>query len=126
MVYRSQVVMAISKELIPFLLLATSKCKEAEELVFKYGNLERNYESDKSWLLVWDNIKWYEGYADIDAIEKFMNDAESGDWVVTNDDGEDVHSEELFRFVRVGEEHSDVEVRGSGYWDICPVTSIQY
>ena len=42
--YRSQVVLAISKELIPFLLLATSKNKEAEELVFKYGNLERNYD----------------------------------------------------------------------------------
>ncbi len=124
--YRSQVVLAISKELIPFLMLATSKCKETEELVFKYGNLERNYENDKSWLLVWDSIKWYEGFSDIDAIEKFMDDAESGDWVITNDDGQDVHSEELFRFVRVGEEHGDVDVRGSGYWDITPVTSIQY
>ena len=124
--YRSQVVMAISKELIPFLLLATSKNKEAEELVFKYGNLERNYDGGQSWLLVWDGIKWYEGYPDIDAIEKFIDDAESGDWVITNDDGQDVHSEELFRFVRVGEEHGDVEVRGSGYWDITAVTSIQY
>jgi len=124
--YRSQVVMAISKELIPFLLLATSKCKETEELVFKYGNLDRNYENDKSWLLVWDGIKWYEGYSDIDAIEKFIDDAESGDWAITNDDGQDVHSEELFRFVRVGEEFGDIDVRGSGYWDISPVTSIQY
>ena len=124
--YRSQVVMAISKELIPFLLLATSKCKETEELVFKYGNLDRNYENDKSWLLVWEGIKWYEGYSDIDAIEKFIDDAESGDWVITNDDGQDVHSEELFRFVRVGEEFGDIDVRGSGYWDISPVTSIQY
>ena len=124
--YRSQVVLAISKELIPFLLLAISKNKEAEELVFKYGNLDRNYENDKSWLLVWDGIKWYEGYPDIDAIEKFIDDAESGDWAITNDDGQDVHSEELFRFVRVGEEHGDVDVRGSGYWDITPVTSIQY
>ena len=71
--YRSQVVLAISKELIPFLLLAISKNKEAEELVFKYGNLDRKYENDKSWLLVWDSIKWYEGYPDIDAIEKFID-----------------------------------------------------
>ena len=124
--YRSQVVLAISKELIPFLLLATSKCKETEELVFKYGNLERNYENDKSWLMVWDSIKWYEGYSDIDAIEKFIDDAESGDWGITNDAGQDVHSEALFRFGRVGEEHGDVDVRGSGYWDITPVTSIQF
>ena len=32
--YRSQVVLAISKELIPFLMLATSKNKEAEALVY--------------------------------------------------------------------------------------------
>jgi len=124
--YRSQVVLAISKELIPFLLLAISQNKEAEELVFKYGNLERNYENDKSWLMVWDSIKWYEGYSDIDAIEKFLDDAEHGDWKITDDDGNEVHSEELFRFARVGEEHGDVDVRGSGYWDITPVTSIQY
>ena len=124
--YRSQVVMAISKELVPFLLLATSKCKETEELVFKYGNLDRNYENDKSWLLVWEDIKWYEGYSDIDAIEKFLDDAESGEWKITDDDGNEVHSEELFRFARVGEEHGDVDVRGSGYWDITPVTYIQY
>ncbi len=124
--YRSQVVLAISKELIPFLLLAISKNKEAEELVFKYGNLERNYENDKSWLMVWDSIKWYEGYSDIDAIEKFLDDAEHGDWKITDDDGNEVHSEELFRFARVGEEHGDVDVRGSGFWDIYATTSICY
>ena len=125
--YRSQVVLAISKELIPFLLLATSKNKEAEELVFKHADtFDRNYENDNSWLLVWEGIKWYEGYADIDAIETFLDDAEHGDWKITDGDGNEVHSEELFRFARVGEEHGDVDVRGSGYWDITPVTSIQY
>ena len=125
--YRSQVVLAISKELIPFLLLATSKNKEAEALVFKDADkFDRNYEGDKSWLLMWDGIKWYEGYPDIDAIEKFMDDAESGEWEITDDDGNEVHSEQLFRYARVGEESGDIEVRGSGYWDITPVTYIQY
>ena len=125
--YRSQVVLAISKELIPFLMLATSKNKEAQALVFKDADtFERDYGGDKSWLMVWDSIKWYEGYADIDAIETFLDDAEHGDWKITDDDGNEVHSEELFRFARVGEEHGDVDVRGSGYWDITPVTSIQY
>lgn len=125
--YRSQVVLAISKELIPFLMLATSKNKEAQALVFKDADtFERDYGGDKSWLMVWDSIKWYEGYADIDAIETFLDDAEHGDWKITDDDGNEVHSEELFRFARVGEDHGDVDVRGSGYWDITPVTSIQY
>ena len=125
--YRSQVVLAISKELIPFLMLATSKNKEAEALVFKDADtFDRNYEGDKSWLLVWDGIKWYEGYAGIDAIEKFLDDAEYGDWKITDGDGNDLDPEALFRFARVGEDHGDVDVRGSGYWDITPVTSIQY
>ena len=64
--YRSQVVLAISKELIPFLMLATSKNKEAEALVFRdTDEFNRNYEDDKSWLLKWDGIKWYESYPDI-------------------------------------------------------------
>ena len=125
--YRSQVVLAISKELIPFLMLATSKNKEAEELVFKYADtFDRNYEGDKSWLLVWDGIKWYEGYPDIDAIEKFITEAECDEYKITDDDGNEVYSSDLVRFVRVGEESGDVEIRGSGYWDITPVTSIQY
>ena len=125
--YRSQVVLAISKELIPFLMLATSKNKEAEALVFRdTDEFNRNYEDDKSWLLKWDGIKWYEGYAGIDAIEKFLDDAEYGDWKITDGDGNDLDPEALFRFARVGEESGDVEVRGSGYWDITPVTYIQY
>ena len=76
--------------------------------------------------LFFEHVKWYEGYPDIDAIEQFMTDAEHGNWGITDDDGNEVHSEELFRYARVGEDHADIEVRGSGYWDITPVTSIQY
>ena len=47
--YRSQVVLAISKHLVPFLLLATSKNKATEELVFKdTDTFNRDYCHDKS------------------------------------------------------------------------------
>ena len=36
--YRSQVVLAISKHLTPFLTLATSQNAEAQALVFKYAD----------------------------------------------------------------------------------------
>ena len=125
--YRSQVVLAISKELIPFLMLATSKNKEAEALVFKDADtFDRNYENAKSWPLMWDGIKWYESYPDIGAIERFISEAECDEYKITDDDGKEVSSSELIRFVRVGEESGDVEIRGSGYWDITPVTYIQY
>ena len=123
--YRSQVVLAISKELIPFLMLATSKNKEAEELVFRSADtFDRDYGGDKSWFLHWDCIKWYESYPDVDAIEKFIAEAECDEYNITDDDGNEVSSSDLVRFVRVGEDNDDIEVRGNGYWDIHPVTSI--
>jgi len=125
--YRSQVVLAISKELIPFLMLATSKNKEAEALVFQHADkFDRNYEGEKSWLLMWDGIKWYESYPAVDAIEKFVTEAECDEYNITDDDGNKVLSSDLIRFVRVGEDNGDIEVRGSGYLDITPVTYIEY
>jgi hypothetical protein len=114
--------MAISKELIPFLMLATSKNKEAEALVFRC----RDYGGDKSWLLHWDSIKWYESYPSVDAIEKFVTEAESDKYNIIDDDGNKVSSSDLVRFVRVGEDTDDIEVRGHGFWDIHPVTSINW
>ena len=64
--YRSSVVLAISKHLTPFLTLACSQNAEAQALVFKYADhFERNYQDEKSWLIRWDGIKWYESYEDI-------------------------------------------------------------
>lgn len=125
--YRSQVVLAISKELIPFLMLATSKNKEAEALVFRSADMfDRDYGGDKSWLLHWDNIKWYESYPDVDAIERFVTEAECDEYNITDDDGNEVSSSDLIRFVRVGEDNDDITVRGNGFWDIHPVTSINW
>ena len=125
--YRSQVVLAISKELIPFLMLATSKNKEAEALVFRSADIfDRDYGGDKSWLFHWDNIKWYESYPDVDAIEKFVHEAECDEYKITDDDGNEVYSSDLVRFVRVGEDNDDITVRGNGFWDIHPVTSINW
>jgi len=125
--YRSQVVLAISKELIPFLMLATSNNKEAEALVFQHADkFDRDYGGDKSWLLHWDSIKWYESYPDVGAIEQFVTEAECDEYSITDDDGNKVYSSDLVRFVRVGEDNDDITVRGNGFWDIGPVTSINW
>tara|TARA_R110002020_G_scaffold10859_4_gene41275 strand:- start:246 stop:626 length:381 start_codon:yes stop_codon:yes gene_type:complete len=124
--YRSQVVLAISKHLTPFLTLATSQNAEAQALVFKYNdNFDRDYGGDKSWLLVWDSIKWYESYEDIQTIESFVQKACSDEYEFEVD-GEAQSSCEHIRFVRVGEESGDIEMMGDGFWDIYANTSICY
>ena len=124
--YRSQVVLAISKHLTPFLMLATAKNKEAEALVFKYAdNFDRDYEGDKSWLLVWDSIKWYDAYEDIGTLCKFIDEAVCDEYEFEVD-GKPQSSAEHIRFVRVGEESGDIEMLGDGFWDIYTHTNICY
>ena len=124
--YRSQVVLAISKHLTPFLTLATSQNAEAEALVFKYADhFEKNYENEKSWLIRWDAIKWYESYEDIQVIEKFVSEAICDEYEFEVEGNKELSSEHI-RFVRVGEETGDIEMMGDGFWDIYPHTSITY
>ena len=124
--YRSQVVLAISKHLTPFLTLATSQNTEAQSLVFKYADtFERDYGGDKSWLIVWDGIKWYDSYEDIQTICKFIDDAICDEYQFEID-GELQSSAEHIRFVRVGEDSADIETLGDGFWDIYPSTHISY
>ena len=124
--YRSQVVLAISKHLTPFLTLKVTQNKAAESLVFADADtFDRDYGGDKSWLIVWDSIKWYESYEDIQALEKFIEEACSDEYEFEVD-GQAEASSEHIRFVKVGEESDDIECRGDGFWDIYPTTSICY
>ena len=124
--YRSQVVLAISKHLTPFLTLATSQNADAQTLVFKHADtFNRDYDGEKSWLFVWDSIKWYESYEDIQTLELFIQKANSDEFEFEVD-GKAQSSCEHMRFVRVGEETGDVEMMGDGFWDIYPTTHICY
>jgi hypothetical protein len=131
--YRSQVVLAISKQLRPAFMAALAPSKEATALIFNHHDiLDLDYGGDGSLLIVWDGIKWYSGTGDkvIDLIDKFIDDAGCDTWEFENDP-EDLHgpesaSSEHFRFVKVGEESDDIECRGEGFWDIYPHTSISY
>jgi len=124
--YRSQVVLAITKHLTPFLTLACSQNAEAQALVFKYAdNFDRDYGGDKSWLIAWDGIKWYESYEDIGTIERFVQEAISDEYEFEVD-GKPQSSSEHIKFVRVGEEDTDIESYGEGFWDIYATTNICY
>ena len=124
--YRSQVVLAISKHLTPFLTLACSQNAEAQALVFKHAdNFDRDYGGDKSWLIAWDGIKWYDSYEDIQILERFVAEAECDEYEFEVD-GKPQSSSEHIKFVRVGEEDGDIENRGCGFWDVYPSTHICY
>ena len=124
--YRSQVVLALSKEVTPYLLTFMAKNKEARQLIEDCdGGMDSNYDGENSWLFRWTSIKWYEGYECIDQINKFIDSLVSEDMTDYGcpEDDKTAWSENV-KFVRVGEDSSDVRCEGEGFWDIYPQTSI--
>ena len=125
--YRSHVVLAISKELVPHFMVRLSQNKEAESLVFNHcDDFRRDYGGDGSWLMVWNEIKWYEGlpdYEDISCLSSFIEQACDCNIELGDDESE---SDEHIRFIRVGEETVDIAVMGSGFDDIYANTVIEY
>ena len=108
--YRSSVVLAVGKRLVPHFMAALSQEPEARDLVFGYhDNLIKDYDGDGNLLICWDNIKWYEGYPAIDKIGSFISNPL--DYGPELDDDVVDH----FRFVRIGEEPGDVETDGYGF-----------
>ena len=101
--YRSEVVLAFDKALLPQFLNVLARCEETKRLVFEWRKewhkdfVVSNYqdgrrESDSEHhCIIWDNIKWYDG-ADTRNIELFVHD-----------------NCENARFIRIGEEADDTE-----------------
>ncbi len=54
--------------------------------------------SDELWL--WNSVKWYDGYPEVDLFMNFLNEINDDDFV----------------FIRVGESYDDIDRRGC-YWD---------
>ena len=124
--YRSQVVLAIAKEIQPHFMAALSVCTDATVLVFNDADrFDRDYYRDGTghWLIHWDSIKWYDSYEEIGTIEKFV-DAANDDCIELGEDEGD--SSDYIKFVRVGEETGDIERRGFGFDEIAAQTSISF
>ena len=120
--YRSQVVLAIGEALIPQFMVTMAKSPQARALCFGDGEPQRDFQGEKGSLFFeWDHIKWYDSYEEIQAIEDFINWAEDKLKI----DGKEIDGDDHFRFVRLGEEYEDIEIRGYGF-DIHPTRSIEY
>ena len=122
--YRSEVVLAVSKELMPHFLSVMAKHPESRELVFGHNDeLEQDYQDEGHFFVRWSGIKWYEGYKDVGAIQKFVDAADCDDFELGEGEGS---SSENFRFVRTGEETEDIDCNGHGFEHIYPYTSISF
>ncbi len=104
--YRSEVGLALTKTGVDVLNkklagpeVSEETRKEMESLLayaaYHYTDPESGAEA---WL--WDWIKWYPDYQDIALLGALMNELEDED----------------YRFIRIGEEYDDTEVRG-GFWE---------
>jgi len=113
--YRSQVVLAVSKKVMPQFMSTMAKSPEAREMCFAHvDRLKKDYDGEGAMLFYWDHIKWYDRFEEVQAIIDFM------DWA----EGED-HEDE-FKFVRTGEELDDNEQRGWGFQDVYVTRSIEF
>ena len=113
--YRSQVVMAVSPRKLGDLLTVLASNQQAFEL-FQQGlaDGEKDYSEKGDVLLVWNHIKWYESFTCVGLFKSFMQDLADSD------------DDEEYRFVRVGENHDDIDAAGDYCCDIQPSTSITY
>ena len=124
--YRSEVVLAVSKPMVPHFLTVLAQHESVRQLVHDADQFEENY-IDGGMLMYWSGIKWYESYPEIAAIEKFVSDCESE--CVEGWAPEEEHDTEYdhFRFVRIGEETNDVEEKGGfADCDICVTRAVNF
>ena len=111
--YRSQVILAVSKEVMPQFMSTMAKSPEARTLCFSEADRTvKDYEDPGGMLFCWGHIKWYDSYEEIQALQDFIEWCQSEQIEV---DGKEVSADEYYRFVRIGEETDDNEVTGWGF-----------
>tara|TARA_A100001515_G_scaffold47127_2_gene37200 strand:+ start:2434 stop:2805 length:372 start_codon:yes stop_codon:yes gene_type:complete len=115
------VILAIDAEIVPALMAAFAKCEETQKLCTQHvDNLDTDYDGKGNWLMRWDHIKWYDSFPEIEMLNKLIEAMESDELdefgIPSNDDAP--IPSEMFRFVRIGEDMDDNEVRGYGFDNI--------
>ena len=115
--YRSEVVLAVSKKMMPHFLGHLSQCDGA---AYKFVFMETDqkiegYDGEGTTVFSWSNVKWYEDhFPEVKAINDFVTI--NTDYLSSvckdfdNTDNDEYHAN--FRFVRLGEDNNDVVVRG--------------
>ena len=119
--YRSEVVFAIDKKVVPLFLAHIASSAPGQALCFKHSDYHtKDYCGEGHWLFRWDYVKWYDSYEDVNAIESFVNERLQELPVSFGE------AEEYYRIVVVGEELDDIQARGWAFDQIRVNRSINY
>jgi len=120
--YRSEVVIAISKDLMPHFLTVFAKEPGCRPMVFKdHDYMNEDYDGEGTFIVSWSGIKWYEGYPEVDALNHFIDKCDGDDIEGLEDPWEH------FRFLRLGENSDDMVEKGYMHSnDICFHRSISF
>ena len=141
--YRSQVVLAVSKDAAPAFMAMLAKHPKAHDMCFVHSTDNTSgYEEEGDWFFMWDSVKWYDSYEEIIPIDKFVGDMEMSDlsdygegdpppktYKPYGSDEDTVHLGdwiEHFKFIRIGEDYEDLESKGYGFENICVNRSIDW
>ena len=111
--YRSEVVLAVSKKMMPHFLGHLSQCDDAAyKFVFMEADKKiEDYDGEGTNVFSWDHVKWYDSYPEVKAITDFVS--MNTDYLYSVGKDFDDHSyAEHFRFVRMGEDNEDIEEEG--------------
>jgi hypothetical protein len=133
--YRSEVVLVVGKEVMPQFMVTMAKSPDARALCFGEARRQEDYEEKGNMLFSWFDIKWYDSYEGVRAIEDFLDWCDSEHVPVSEEQAKadmsptpitHVDGDQCYRFVRIGEEVEDMEERGSGFWDVGIRRSIEF
>ena len=106
--YRSEVVFAIEKEVVPLFIAHIAENTAAQNFCFKETDYHtKDYMSNGHWLFRWDHVKWYDSYPEVQAITTFINER-----LQNLPDGWASDPEEYYRLVILGEDVDDNQVHG--------------
>jgi hypothetical protein len=129
--YRSEVVLALDAKVVPALMTIFAKCEETQKLCTQHmSHIDTDYCGKGNWLMVWEGIKWYDSYPEIQMITRLVDALESDDLsefglkALDYHDGEEYSS--LFSFARIGEESGDEHFAGYGFDSIAIQRSISF
>ena len=114
--YRSDVIFACTADAVPVLLAEAGKSPALKELLFADADkkLLGDYDGYGSYLFRWDCIKWYDGTPWVRAFDQMI------------DKIEEKLDQEAYRWICIGEELDDVQVKGWGFEHIYVRREIEY
>ena len=131
--YRSQVILAVTPEAASAFMALCAKDPKVLEFCHEADTFTSGYDREGDYFMFWDQCKWYEGYPEVDALQKFVTALEDDDLSDYGEpkhpkrpDGQNVEWGEYFRFVRLGEDTDDLTESGWAFDSIGVTRSVYF